>query len=525
MTRVVKEIRIRLNALGTFDCGTHRRYETENPDMTEQRQYDGGADTAHSSPVQQSGRSETPADASPSAGHTGHTGPEAVAGPFTLRETVIGVSVLVMFVGTILPFVDGVNLWRTFSLFFLGIGILLPVAALALLVARRQGSKRLRVGSLSVDQFASVAAAFAAAFFFLQTVTTFEIGALIALLGSVGFLVATVGGPHIGVFKPDFAGRPSSSAHPIAREALPAKQRPPKPVPAEKVSGWSSPSSSGESTASGPSSAGYSAGYAVAGFAAGQGAGASPDLSVQNRSAREFSAQDSGHQPASSSARAEASATAPAEAQATAAQPSADHASGVQADSSADASAKSAAPAASKEHAGSEAPAESAAPAASASSETRASETQAAPADPQTHTGSQTHTDPAAPAESAGPAATAAQPRVEETAPDRTAAHPVVQRHKDTADEHSSHPRTESISATRDADDDEPMLEAFWFAVGTPRSVVDEQTGAPLFVLQPGDWEVGIEDRGHEFLVQDKRTGRTGVMRDLRNIERAPTES
>ena len=47
---------------------------------------------------------------------------------------------------------------------------------------------------------------------------------------------------------------------------------------------------------------------------------------------------------------------------------------------------------------------------------------------------------------------------------------------------------------------------------------------APVFVLQPGDWEVGIEDRGHEFLVQDKRTGRIGVMRDLRNIERAPRE-
>ena len=359
MTRVVKEIRIRLNALGTFDCGTHRRYETENPDMTEQRQYDGGADTAHSSPVQQSGRSETPADASPSAGHTG---PEAVAGPFTVRETVIGVSVLVMFVGTILPFVDGVNLWRTFSLFFLGIGILLPVAALALLVARRQGSKGLRVGSLAVDQFASVAAAFAAAFFFLQTVTTFEIGALVALLGSVGFLVATVGGPHIGVFKPDFAGRPSSSAHPIAREALPAKQRPPKPVPAEKVSGWSSPSSAGESTASGPSSAGFSAGYAVAGYAAGQGAGASQDPSAQ---------QDSVHQPGGTSAHAETSAAAPAEAKATAAQSSAAQVAGTQAETRAGASAKSAAPAAPAapaERAGSEAPVESASPAAAAAS-------------------------------------------------------------------------------------------------------------------------------------------------------------
>lgn len=97
-------------------------------------------------------------------------------------------------------------------------------------------------------------------------------------------------------------------------------------------------------------------------------------------------------------------------------------------------------------------------------------------------------------------------------------------RQTDSSTEEAAHPRTESISATRDAEDDEPVLEAFWFAVGTPRSVVDEQTGAPLFVLQPGDWEVGIEDRGHEFLVQDKRTGRIGVMRDLRNIERAPRE-
>ncbi|MDF9277180.1 hypothetical protein P4U43_05160 [Arthrobacter sp. EH-1B-1] len=470
--------------------------------MTEQRQYDGGADTAHSSPVQQSGRSEAPADVSPSAGPTEH-GPEAVAGPFTLRETVIGVSVLVMFVGTILPFVDGVNLWRTFSLFFLGIGILLPVAALALLVARRQGSKRLRVGSLSVDQFASVAAAFAAAFFFLQTVTTFEIGALIALLGSVGFLVATVGGPHIGLFRPDFAGRPSSSAHPIAREALPAKQRPPKPVPAEKVSGWHSPSSSGESSASGPSSAGYSAGYAVAGYAAGQGSGAAQSPSVQEPSRQEPSAQqdpvqDSARQTAGSAAHAETSAAASPEATEPAAQSGAAPAPAVPADSGAEDSATSAATAPSGTHAESAGTAGSAASSAPAAS--------------------------VAPTESAAPAATAAQPRVEGTTPDRTAAHPVAQRSNDTGDEHSSHPRTESISATRDADEDEPMLEAFWFAVGTPRSVVDEQTGAPLFVLQPGDWEVGIEDRGHEFLVQDKRTGRVGVMRDLRNIERAPTE-
>lgn len=447
--------------------------------MTEQRQYDGGADTAQSSPVQQPGRSETPADASAT---TGHSGPEAVAGPFTLRETVIGVSVLVMFVGTILPFVDGVNLWRTFSLFFLGIGILLPVAALSLIVGRRLGAKSLRVGSLSVDQFASVTAAFAAAFFFLQTVTTFEIGAFIALLGSVGFFVATIGGPHLGVFKPDFAGRPSSSAHRIAREALPAKPRPPKPVPAETVTGWNDSSSSGQSVTGGPSAAGYSAGYAVVDYAAGQGSGASqgPDTSEDSDTSR-------GSAPAHQQSPAAEHAQAPGA--------RADHAP----------VAESAAPSVGSREA------EPAAPSAS-------SEQSEAPR----ASGSHAVSSSGAAAESAAPAATVAQPAVGKS-PERTMAQQTVQP-ADSGNQEAAHPRTESISATRNADDDEPVLEAFWFAVGTPRSVVDEQTGAPLFVLQPGDWEVGIEDRGHEFLVQDKRSGRIGVMRDLRNIERAPRE-
>jgi hypothetical protein len=83
--------------------------------------------------------------------------------------------------------------------------------------------------------------------------------------------------------------------------------------------------------------------------------------------------------------------------------------------------------------------------------------------------------------------------------------------------------RQEPITATRSADE-ESVVEAFWFAVGSARPVVDEQTGREIFTLHPGDWEVGIEDRGREFLVQDKRTGAVGVLRDLRNIERAPRD-
>jgi len=81
----------------------------------------------------------------------------------------------------------------------------------------------------------------------------------------------------------------------------------------------------------------------------------------------------------------------------------------------------------------------------------------------------------------------------------------------------------ESISATRE--ENENVVEAFWFAVGTPRQIVDERTGLPLFMFYPGDWELGLEDRGHEFLVQDKRTGRIGVLRDLTNIERVSDDS
>ena len=82
---------------------------------------------------------------------------------------------------------------------------------------------------------------------------------------------------------------------------------------------------------------------------------------------------------------------------------------------------------------------------------------------------------------------------------------------------------SDSISATRD--ESENVVEAFWFAVGTPRQIVDERTGLPLFMFQPGDWELGLEDRGHEVLVQDKRTGRIGVLRDLSNIERVGEDS
>ena len=63
------------------------------------------------------------------------------------------------------------------------------------------------------------------------------------------------------------------------------------------------------------------------------------------------------------------------------------------------------------------------------------------------------------------------------------------------------------------------QYEAFWFAVGSPRHTVGPD-GSPAFPLQPGGWILALEDRGVEFLVQNT-DGRTAVLRDLQDIERA----
>jgi hypothetical protein len=67
--------------------------------------------------------------------------------------------------------------------------------------------------------------------------------------------------------------------------------------------------------------------------------------------------------------------------------------------------------------------------------------------------------------------------------------------------------------------EDQPVHEAFWFAVAQPRTAVEERTGMPAFVIEPGGWVLALEDRGHEFLVQHT-DGRVGVLRDLSHIER-----
>ena len=80
-------------------------------------------------------------------------------------------------------FAFGYNLWNLGSLFFLGLGIVLPLIVTALFVARRLSpATKIRIGSLSIDQFASVVASFTVAFFFLAVAGAFVPSMLLALV-------------------------------------------------------------------------------------------------------------------------------------------------------------------------------------------------------------------------------------------------------------------------------------------------------------------------------------------------------
>ncbi|MCQ9387219.1 hypothetical protein NQ038_00925 [Brevibacterium sp. 50QC2O2] len=61
----------------------------------------------------------------------------------------------------------------------------------------------------------------------------------------------------------------------------------------------------------------------------------------------------------------------------------------------------------------------------------------------------------------------------------------------------------------------------FWFAVGTVRPAVDPGTGATVFMVTPGEWFLALEERQGSFLVQNNGDARTGVLRDLSDIQRA----
>lgn len=172
----------------------------------------------------------------PSGAKPGTTN-QAVLGPFTLRDLTVFAATLILLVASLLPIFFGrFNLWNAGSLFFLGLGIVLPVIVTALFAARRLApATKVRIGSLSVDQFASVVASFALAFFFVSAAAAYVPSLLVGLAGSVVLFAGTVLSRFIPFFAGDFLGRDESPAHVMARDSavpLPKPHTPKEPKPA-----------------------------------------------------------------------------------------------------------------------------------------------------------------------------------------------------------------------------------------------------------------------------------------------------
>ncbi|MEO6531806.1 MAG: hypothetical protein ABIN10_05980 [Specibacter sp.] len=439
------------------------------------------------------------------AGQGGTSTSKAVAGPLTIRDLAVLGSVALIFIASVVPIIVTIagsfNLWNVAGLFYLGVGVILPLAVGALFLVRRLSpGVNIRIGSLSIDQFASVVASFATFFFFTGTVTTFGVAYLLGLVGSVVLLTATVCAQWIPMLASDFAGRAEVPAHVAARNAVAPAKRPaaPKPVAATqnvagaKASGkgaqqsqggaavpaaaahttqqahaWNAPQAAAGHTAAGqiftPAKETGAAGVAAAGAAAQTVADAAPAATAAAHAATGTAAGTAAN-----------GATAAGNTASPAAQTVANPAARTTAQATTQAGA-AAVPAA-------------AGPAVDAG-------VQAGAAAGVANTGAGQSTD--APA-------TTLNPQVAEPAA-ATAA-----------------PVKESIAATVNpkASAAPVVSDPFWFAVDRPQNVIDEKTRQFAFKLTPGSWILALEDRGSSFLVQDSH-GKTGILLDLVGIERA----
>jgi hypothetical protein len=168
--------------------------------------------------------------------------PQYGVGPFSIREVALVGTWLVAFVVSFFPVYGsigrGPSVWSNGIDWVLTIG--LTTAAVFLIVLRRLSPQGIRrVGSLGIDQFASVA-------FSVSTVLwlTMIWNSLITLAGDrffpatwvvwvefflmLGGVILTVFGPFIAPFAQDFRARPEIPAH---RNARPVRAVSPRPAP------------------------------------------------------------------------------------------------------------------------------------------------------------------------------------------------------------------------------------------------------------------------------------------------------
>jgi hypothetical protein len=170
-------------------------------------------------------------------------------GPFTLREAIfLGATALVL-VASFLPFLSGdyadvfgyASAWAPAGWLVIPAALVLVAAAALIVIRRLTSARRLAVGSLSVDQFASAASVVTASFYLgtLFLIAGFPAwfgggsdilepgaGVIVGLVFSLVAVAVTTLAPAVPLFGAEFARRQETSAHPLARPASVVPRRP-----------------------------------------------------------------------------------------------------------------------------------------------------------------------------------------------------------------------------------------------------------------------------------------------------------
>jgi hypothetical protein len=166
---------------------------------------------------------------------------------FTLRELAIVGVWLIAFVVSFFPLTGGASIWGSGIQWVLPIGV--PTAAVFLVVLRRFSPDGIRrVGSLGIDQFASVAFTVSAVTWvsalWSSIAAVIEVGfwtlnwvGIVQLLASLALVVLTVFAPIVPGLKEDFHGRLVTLAHRNANPVRPVIARPRADRPASAAAG------------------------------------------------------------------------------------------------------------------------------------------------------------------------------------------------------------------------------------------------------------------------------------------------
>lgn len=450
---------------------------------------------------QPSGASTTPpAAAHKSAADTSPSGVQYGVGPFSVREVAIGGAWLLALIVSFFSIFQGafVSVWQSDLNWIFAIG--LSTAAVFLLALRRLSPSTIRrVGSLGIDQFASVAFSIASVYWVGLVWTTLSTSVVsgfwvttwvpwVEAILALALVVLSVFAPFIPGLKEDFEHRPAHEAHPVARSARPVTARPkPAPQPAAPVGDQSYGAPQQGAPQQGAPQQGapqYGAPQYGAPQQGAPGYGA-PQYGAPQQGAQQYGEQQYG---APQQGAPEFGAPQFAAPQYGAPQTEAPYGAAQHAESQVD------------------------------QPQYGAPETVAA-RDEAPDAGVPQHDEPRF--ESAASADTPYDQAVAEgdshafidswNSPDETTNIVTPQQAND-----AGSAQTDDESAPAAA----PVTQQpFWALVPVERDVYDEQTGAPLFRIGPTAWALVLEDRGQTFLVRHD-DGRTGLLYDTSGVTR-----